>query len=87
MRAETLVRATPHHPKPLVIRAGLARTFGGLAGFLALLFLLIGSYLLGDAFEYPLAAQPVGVLAAAFSITLAVILLFYLLKPRCKQRA
>jgi uncharacterized BrkB/YihY/UPF0761 family membrane protein len=87
MRAETLVRATPQHPKPLVIRAGLARTFGGLAGFLALLFLLIGFYLLGDAFEYPLAAQPVGVLVAAFSITLAVILLFYLLKPRHKQGA
>jgi predicted anti-sigma-YlaC factor YlaD len=29
----------------------------------------------------------VGILAAAFSITLAVILLFYLLKPRHKQGA
>jgi hypothetical protein len=87
MRAETLVRPAPHHAKPLAIRAGLARTFGGLAGFLALLFLLIGFYLLGEAFEYPLAAQPVGVLVAAFSITLAVILLFYLLKPRYKQGA
>lgn len=87
MRAETLVRPTPHHPKPLAIRAGLARTFGGLVGFLALLFLLFGLYLLGDAFENPLAAQAVGVLAAAISITLAVILFFYLLKPRYKQGA
>ncbi|HXJ03756.1 MAG TPA: hypothetical protein VNH65_01570 [Candidatus Acidoferrum sp.] len=87
MRAETLVRAAPHHSKPLAIRAGLARTFGGLVGFLALLFLLFGLYLLRDAFENPLAAQPVGVLAAAISITLAVILLFYLLKPRHKQAA
>lgn len=87
MRSETLVRATPHHLKPLAIRAGLARTFGSLVGFLALLFLFFGLYLLGDAFENPLAAQPVGVLAAAFSITLAAILLFYLLKPRYKQGA
>jgi predicted anti-sigma-YlaC factor YlaD len=63
------------------------RTFGGLAGFLALFFLLFGLYLLGDAFENPLAAQPIGVLAAAFSITLAVIMLFYLLKPGHKQGA
>ena len=87
MRAESLVRAAPRHPKPLAIRAGLARTFGGLVGSLALLFLLLGLYLLRDAFENPLAAQAVGVLAAAISITLAVILFFYLLKPRYKQGA
>ena len=87
MRAETLVRPTPRHPRPLAIRAGLARTFGGLVGFLALLFLLLGLYLLGDAFENPLTAQAVVVLAAAISITLAVILFFYLLKPRHKQGA
>jgi hypothetical protein len=86
MRAETLVRVAAHHVKPLVIRGGLARTFGSLASFLAVLFLLGGLYLLGDAFEHPLTAQAVAVLAAAFSITLASILLYFLLKPRHGQR-
>lgn len=84
--AETLVRGATHHVNPLVIRGGLARTFGSLASFLALLFLLLGAYLLGDAFEHPLAAQAVAVLAAAFSLTLAAILLYFLLKPRRGKR-
>jgi len=79
MRTDTLDRVATHHVRPLVIR--------GLASFLALLFLLLGSYLLGDAFEHPLDAQAVAVLAAAFSITLAAILLYFLLKPRRGQRA
>ena len=86
MRAEILVRTPAHHVKPLVIRGGLARTFGSLVSFLAVLFLFLGFYLLGDAFEHPLDAQAAGVLAAAFSITLAVILLYFLLKPRHGQR-
>jgi hypothetical protein len=71
MRAETLARVAAHDGKPLVVRGGLARTFGSLVSFLAVLFLFFGLYLLGDAFEHPLAAQAVAVLAAAFSITLA----------------
>jgi hypothetical protein len=87
MRDENLVRVAAHHVvKPLVIRAGLVRTFGSLVSFLALLFLLGGLYLLADAFEHPLAAQAVAVLAAAFSITLASILLYFLFKPRPRQR-
>jgi hypothetical protein len=87
MRAETLIRAAAHHVvKPLVIRGGLARTFGSLVSFLAILFLLGGLYLLGDAFEHPLDAQAAGVLAAAFSITLASILLYFHFKPRHGQR-
>ena len=86
MRAETLVRAAPHQVKPLVLRGGLAHTFGSLASFLAVLFLLFGLYLLGDAFEHPLAAQTVAVLAAALSITLAAILFYFLCKPRYGQR-
>ena len=82
MRADTLSRVAEHHLKPLVIRGGLARTFGSLVSFLALLFLILGFYLLGDAFEHPLDAQAAGVLAAAFSIALAAILLYFLLKPR-----
>lgn len=86
MRAESLARVAAHHVKPLVIRGGLPRTFGSLAIFLAVLFLFFGLYLLGDAFEHPLDAQAVGILAAAFSITLAAILLYFLLKPRRAQR-
>jgi uncharacterized BrkB/YihY/UPF0761 family membrane protein len=87
MRAETLIRVAAHHVvKPLVIRGGLARTFGSLVSFLAVLFLFGGLYLLGDAFEHPLDAQATGVLFAAFSITLASILFFYVFKPRRGQR-
>lgn len=87
MRAETLARVPTHHVKPLVIRGGLARTFGSLAGFLAVLSMVLGFYLLHDALEHPLAAQAVAVLAAAFSITLAVILFYFLLKPRRGKRS
>ena len=87
MRADTLSRVSEHHVKPLVIRGGLARTFGSLASFLAALFLIFGFYLLGDAFEHPLDAQATGILAAAFSITLAAILLYFLLKPRRGPRS
>jgi hypothetical protein len=86
MRAETVVPVAVHHSKPLVIRGGLARTFGSLASFLAVLFLSFGAYLLGDALEHPLDAEAVAVLAAAFSITLSAILLYFLLKPRRGQR-
>jgi hypothetical protein len=71
-----------HSPKPLVVRAGLGRTFGSLTGFLALLFLSWGIYLLADAFAHPVDAQAAALLVAAFAISLAVLLLFYLLKPR-----
>jgi hypothetical protein len=71
MRAETPVRVAARHVKPLVIRAGLTRTFGSLASFLAVVLLILGFYLLGDAFEHPLDAQAAGILAPAFRITLA----------------
>ena len=83
MREGTIVRPSAHHAKPLVLRGGLARTFGSLVSFLAALFLGPGLYLLGDALVHPLNAGPVTVLAGALSVTLGVILLFYLLKPLC----
>lgn len=86
MRVETAVH-TSRHTKPLVIRAGLARTFGSLVSFLAALFLLGGLYLLADNFEHPLNAEAASVLAAAFSIAVAAILFFYLLKPRHSHRS
>jgi hypothetical protein len=74
-------RSRWRHSKPLVVRGGLARTFGGLASFLAVLFLCGGIYILEDALANPVAAQPAAVIAGAFSIALATILLFYVLKP------
>ena len=82
MRSESLLRTASHHAKPLVIRGGLARTFGSQAGFLALLCLLMGLYLLRDAFAHPLDAQAVAILAAALSITISAILFYFLLKPK-----
>lgn len=69
-------------PKPLVVRAGLGRTFGSLAGFLALLFLSAGIYLLVDAFAHPVDAQAAALIVAALAIALASLLFFYLFKPR-----
>src|SRR5262250_322974 len=69
-------------PKPLIVRAGLGRTFGSLIGFLALLFLSWGIYLLADAFAHPVDAEAAALIVAAFAISLAVLLLFYLFRPR-----
>lgn len=77
-------RSRWRHSKPLVVRGGLARTFGGLASFLAVLFLCGGIYMLQDTLANPVSAQPVAVIAGAFSIALATILLFYLLKPSAR---
>jgi len=87
MRAESLARVAAHHVKPLVIRGGLARTSGSLVSFLAVLFLFFGVYLLGGRRIHPLETHAAGVLAAAFSITLAAILFYFLLKPRHAQRS
>ncbi len=72
MRAGVIHRALGARPsKPLVVRGGLARTFGGLAGFVVVTFLCAGFYILQEAFAI---------------ITLAGILLFFLIKPRKRPR-
>jgi hypothetical protein len=73
-------------PKSLVLRGGLARTFGGLAGFVVVTFLGAGVYILQDALANPLNEGGPAVIGAAFMITLAAILLFFLIKPRKKPR-
>src|SRR5689334_1766657 len=70
-----------HHAKPLVVRAGIARTFGGLVGFVVVTFLCTGIYILEDAFANPLNNGTVAVITAAFILTIAAILLFFLIKP------
>lgn len=68
-------------PKPLVVRAGLSRTFGSIAGFAAMGLLSLGVYLLADAFEHPVDAEAAGVILAAFVIAIAMLLFAFLLKP------
>jgi hypothetical protein len=67
-------------------KSGAARTFGSLVAFLALLFLVCGLYLIGDALAHPVTAHDAGVLTGACTIALASILLFYWLKPNPSRR-
>ena len=69
-------------PMPLIVRAGLSRTFGSLAGFAAVGLLSLGVYLLSDAFAHPVDAQAAGVIVAAFAIAIAMLLLVFIFKPR-----
>jgi hypothetical protein len=72
--------------KSLVVRGGLVRTFGSLAGFLLVTFLCWGIYTLEDVFANPLSAGDAAVIGAAFVITLAAMLLFFLIKPGKRPR-
>jgi hypothetical protein len=88
MRGGVLHHTSSVRPsRSLVARGGLARTFGGLASFLVVTFLCSGIYILADAMANPIAAQAAAVIAGAFIIALATILLFYLIKPEKKPRA
>ena len=77
-----------HAPSPmrarnaLLARTGLARTFGGLGSFLAVIFLGGGVYLLPESFADPLQAQAVGLIAGAFIIALATILIYFIFSPQ-----
>ena len=73
-------------PKSLAARGGLARTFGGLAGFVAITFLCGGFYILQESFANPLTQGAAAVFCAAFMITFAAILLFFLVKPAKRLR-
>jgi len=87
MRAGVIHHASGvRRPKPLVVRGGLARTFGGLAGFIVVTFLCWGLYILQDAFSNPLEAGAAPLIGGAFIITLAAMLLFFLIKPRKRSR-
>jgi len=60
-------------PMPLIVRGGLSRTFGSLAGFSALGLLPLGIYLLADAFAHPVDAEVAGLIVAAFAIAIAML--------------
>lgn len=87
MRAGFVQRASNvRAPISLAARGGLARTFGGLAGFVVITFLCGGFYILQDAFANPLNQGVAAVLCAALMITFAAILLFFLIKPGKRLR-
>jgi hypothetical protein len=71
-----------HARNVLLGRAVAARTFGGLGSFLAVIFLGSGIYLLQESFTDPLQAQAVGLIAGAFIIALATILIYFIFTPR-----
>jgi hypothetical protein len=66
----------------LPVRAGVARTFGGLGSFLVVIFLGSGIYLLQESFTDPRRAQAVGLIAGAFIIALATMLIYFIFTPR-----
>ena len=65
----------------LVSRSHPARMFRSLAAFVALLFLSCGIYLIAEPLIHPITERDIGVIAGAFAIALASILLFYLVRP------
>lgn len=67
---------------PLIVRGGLNRTFGSLAGFTALGLFSLGIYLLADAFAHPVDAEAAGVILAGFVIAIAMLLFAFIFKPR-----
>lgn len=67
---------------PLIVRGGLSRTFGSLAGFTALGLLSMGVYLLTDAFSHPVDAGAAGVIVAAFAIAVSMLLFVFIFEPR-----
>ena len=68
--------------RALLVRGGLPRTFGSLAGFLSLLLSCIGVYLIEDTLRHPVRAVDGALLVAGFVLGLAVTLLYFLLHPR-----
>ena len=74
-----------HDERGLFERSTAARTFGSLGIFLVLIFLGAGIYLLQQALTDPLGAEAVSILAGAFILTLAVVMLGLLFTPRKKS--
>src|SRR5260370_7834393 len=87
MRAGAMHHASGvRHPKPVVVRVGLACTFGGLAGFVVVIFLCGAIDIRVDVFSNPIEAGAAPVISAAFIIALAAMLLSFLIKPRKRPR-
>ena len=83
MRGSGLHHFGGRHPgRSLAARGGPMRTFASFTIFLALTLLCLGAYLIEDEFANPLAAQSIGLFAAAFVLAAGVLLLYYWIQPR-----
>lgn len=91
MCAQPVSNAAPedrgHSRHTLLVRASVARTFGSLASFLAIVFLGVGIYLLRESLSDPLTAQSVGLIAGAFIVALATMLIYFMCAPRARFRS
>jgi uncharacterized BrkB/YihY/UPF0761 family membrane protein len=74
-----------HPGRALAIRGRAMRTFGSLVLFAALILLSVGAYILRQEFADPIAAQAFGLVAAAFVMAVAAILLYYRVKMKVRR--
>ena len=70
----------------LIVRGGIARTFGSMGGMMALIFLGAGIYLLQEAVSDPLQPQSLSLLTGAFIIALGTMLIYFIFSPLGKSR-
>ena len=85
MRISRVDSAVAHYKTPLVVRASLPRTFWSLGAFIEIGLLFCGVYLLAEAGLKPLEADQASVISAGVILALAIVLLFYMIRPRRKQ--
>lgn len=78
---------TGYAAPPLIFRAGITSVFSSLGGFVALLFLGMGIYLMQEAVADPLSAQPVTMVAGAFALAVATMLLYFIFSSLAKSRS
>jgi type VI protein secretion system component VasK len=85
MRIFRFHSASARYETPLVVRASLPRTFWGLGASVEFGLIFCGVYLLAQASLKPLEADQVSILTAGVILALAIVLLFYMVRPRRKQ--
>jgi hypothetical protein len=73
--------AAAHDNTPLVVRGSLPRTFWTLGIFAEASLAFAGIYLLVEALKRPLEADQAGIIIAGVLLSLATVLLFYLIGP------
>ncbi len=76
----------PGSRRSLAARGQFLNTFAGIGFSLAFSLLALGSYLIEQQFDNPVAAQSIGLLFAALLIATSVTLLYFLLYPSGKAR-
>jgi len=85
MQVIRLDSTSARYRTPLVVRAGLPRTFWSLGAFVELGLFSCGFYLLAEASLEPLEADEVSILGAGLILALASVLLFYMIRPHRKE--